>query len=240
MPEDENDAQPAADETPAQEHAADATIMHVNGPEMGAGAHPNQELAIALENEDPNSPQAVERLSDLSKGPFLSEFGNNLPSLRRKLQELQTQEQQIEEQEKARMQTPLALTLQVVSCRWATEHFDENKTLPIINVQSSYCPKGLSTTNQDCRTCAYVKLIAYGTHEPTHQRRYHDHGMVIPIPNEAEAEKLASVLGAINMKPLRKISREIEAVQSAIERAEQIEQQVRIENLNLRRAQGAR
>lgn len=138
----------------------------------------------------------------------------------------------LEEYEQKRARTPLALKLEIVSCRWAREHYDAGKTFPTIIVPAGRCWLGKTTTDQDCRCCSQVKLVPYGINLPPHERRYHEHGMVIPIPDEETSDALAEALHEANLLPLRRVDAEIAALeQELLLRDGQVAEQQRRANL---------
>lgn len=136
------------------------------------------------------------------------------------LEEAKQKRDTIEAEHKDRAKTPLALTLQAVSCTFASCTWPANRTMPVYNFGEVKCPFGKSAPDQDCRDCSHVQLIPYGSHLPPHERRYFRHGMVIPIENEERAEHLAHMLDAMDMRPLRRVDAEINQIEQLVQQEE--------------------
>lgn len=137
-------------------------------------------------------------------------------------------EQNLEQDEAAeleRAQTPLALTLQVVSCQFANAHFQEEKIIPDI-VFDYPCPFGKQTTDQDCRSCAHVRLINLGESEPVHKKRYPHHGIVIPIKGEKQALAVGQMLSALDAKPLQRPAHQVHYLRSNLAAAESRQREI--------------
>lgn len=167
---------------------------------------------------DPNlSPAEREQQYEREQLELLA---TKLPVLQAQLAQRQTQKEQMEAADAAAAKTPLALELRIVSCRWAQEQYDGEHDMPTITFPTIPCPFGKKTTDQDCRDCQFVKLLPYGHELPYHEKRYHGHGMVIPIPDEETSQKLGEALRDLGLKPLKRVEHEIHALEKAIGEAE--------------------
>lgn len=144
----------------------------------------------------------------------------SLAGLRDALEQLQAQEADVEAQEKERAKTPLALRLEVVSCEYMSVTFPPDKTIPVYHQGEVACPFGKLTPDQECRDCSHVRYIPYGSHLPTHEKRYQAHGMVIPVRDETQAEQIATLFDSMNLRPMRRIQYEIAHVKRLIAQAE--------------------
>lgn len=143
-----------------------------------------------------------------------------LDGLRDALEKLVAQEAEIEAQEKERAKTPLALRLEVVSCEYMSVTFPADKTIPVYHQGEVACPFGKQTPDQDCRDCSHVRYIPYGSHLPTHEKRYQAHGMIIPIRDEEQADEIATLFDSMNLRPMRRVQYEIAHVKRLIAQAE--------------------
>lgn len=142
---------------------------------------------------------------------------SQLERMQQLLLERQAQRDEIESREQQRADTPLALELVVISCRWAVERWSGDATIPQFDFPQRKCWKGLARPNQDCRECIYVKPILYGTRTlGHHERRYHDSGMVFPLADDAAAEDLGVYLRDRGISHLRHIDQEIAWLEHAI------------------------
>jgi hypothetical protein len=196
------------------------------------GASP-EELRAALEN-DPYVQEAKDiraRLAELEK---------NEPGLQGLLDKLETERDEIETKEQERAGSPLALTLEVVECEFASTHYpDPNEgTIPTYAFGEQPCIYGKTRPDQDCRTCVHHRIAKYGKGAPMSERRYFNHGWIIPIPDDATAEKLANYIKALGMANLRNIDMEIALVRRFLdENKRQREDLIRVQQY---RAQGGR
>lgn len=166
--------------------------------------------------------------------PAITETAGALPEdhrlvvLRSALAERQANEAAIEQMEKARAKTPLALVLQVISCHFAVEHWVQGRTAPQYSWPTRSCYQGKTTPDQECRPCQYCKILTLGNDANTapHEKRYPEHGLVIPIPDEETADALASAIkDDLRLAPLRRVRHEIEAIERAIALLESQQQQ---------------
>lgn len=133
------------------------------------------------------------------------------------LAELERQRDSIEAAERERADTPLALQLTLVSCSFAHISYPADRSIPEYHFDTIPCPFGKTRPDQDCRECSHVQILPYGRHLPAHQRRYVRDGMVMPIKDEEQAEHLAHMVRALNIRPLRRVDLEIHALKQAIE-----------------------
>lgn len=149
---------------------------------------------------------------------------------------LKQQAPAIEAAERARGKTCLALTVQIVKCRWMNAHFDRDGDFP----RWSYtpggrrCHLGKAEPDQDCRHCPFVQLIPLGStpNYPHHGRRYHDHGMVVPLLDQPTVDRVTDTLfGELGLAPLRDVQAEVYGAEDtlATARAQRDEQQHRAE-----------
>ena len=144
-------------------------------------------------------------------------------NLKAQLQELKDQAEEIESQERERAKTSLALKLEVVTCEFVTLINRADRTIPEQRFGQIKCPFGKSEPDQDCRDCGHVRYVTYGSHLAPHEKRYVNHGMVVPIPNEEASDTIAGMLKQMNIKPLRRVQHEIVAMERLIEIAERQE-----------------
>ncbi len=133
---------------------------------------------------------------------LLAELYDDIPRMEELLKQQEPALEQREAEEATRAKTPLAVKLEVTGCEFATVAYPDDRTIPIFNFETHPCIRGKDQPDQDCRTCAHVRIFAYGNHLPAHHRRYHHHGMVIPVADEKQAEQVAKMFNALELKPL--------------------------------------
>lgn len=155
----------------------------------------------------------------------LRQVSSDIPRLEAALAEAKAKMEQEEQEEAERAKTPLALTLQYVSCQYANAHFVEGQTMPTYSFDHP-CPFGKETPDQDCRSCAFVRLINYGEREGLHQKRYPHHGTIIPLKDEKEALKVAQMLNALEVRPLRRPVHEVSWLQRNLEEAQNRQKEI--------------
>lgn len=126
----------------------------------------------------------------------------------------------LEVRERTRARTALAISLQVVACRWAAPIWREGVDAPVEWVWGERkCPFGKSEPDQDCRDCAHVMLIPVGNQNVSHHlRRYHDHGLVFPVPDQETADKLSAfVTGELGITHLRHPAQELHGMRRRLD-----------------------
>ncbi|MGZ6281710.1 MAG: hypothetical protein ACXWQ5_00185 [Ktedonobacterales bacterium] len=151
---------------------------------------------------------------------FIHTMDGTINELSDLLQRLQTQENAVEAEEKQRAKTPLALRLELIGCEYFHVGFSDTQTMPEYTPGEIPCPFNKAIPDQECRDCSHVRFFPYGMHLKPHEKRYASHGMVIPIASEEEADALAEAVKGLDLKPLRRIRYEIQAVAKAINNAE--------------------
>lgn len=151
---------------------------------------------------------------------YIHQLDGSIQELQALLDRLQKQENVVEAQEKQRAKTPLALRLELIGCEYFHVGFSDQQTIPEYTPGEIPCPFNKAVPDQECRDCSHVRFFPYGMHLKPHEKRYASHGMVIPIASEDEADALAEAVKNLDLKPLRRIRYEINAVAQALKNAE--------------------
>lgn len=135
---------------------------------------------------------------------------------------LQADGETLEAKEQGRSKTCLSYGMQLLKCRWMTPHYHQGTDIPTWTYPPGgrRCHVGKTEPDQDCRHCPFVQIIPFGTqsHFPPHERRYQDHGMVVPIPDQETADKIADYLfGTLGLAHMRDPQQEAAALGDLLE-----------------------
>lgn len=210
-----------------------------------------REIALMQQAKDGGDPNVAQIMAAIAEDPYvkeardirerLAELEKNEPALQDALDKLEGERDEIEAKEQERASSPLALTLEVVECEFATTHYPDvqtRQTIPTYAFGEQTCIYGKEHPDQDCRTCVHHRIAKYGHGAPMDQRRYFNHGWVIPIPSDEAAEALGLFLRASGLMNLRNIDMEIAYIRKLI--AESVRQRESLIQVQQRRTQGAR